>query len=240
MGLMRPFRVMSAQEKEWDQAYKNKDNFVFYPHEEIIRFVSRYIRKRIDFDNFRDAHVNASSAKVLDVGCGVGRHVKFLNDYKLDGYGVDLSPFAIEEAGRLFDLQGLPQLKQKLRVAGVDETNFDDASFDFALSHGVFDSMHFEVAQSGINEMSRILKPGGLMYLDVVSGDETGRSAAFDGEETVSTQHEEGTVQSYFNVNKIERLLGGKFEIVELALIKREDVQLGRHHSRYHVVIKNL
>lgn len=31
--------------KEWDDSYRNRDNILFYPYEEIIRFVSKYIKK---------------------------------------------------------------------------------------------------------------------------------------------------------------------------------------------------
>ena len=31
----------------WDQSYNNKDNFVFFPHEEVIRFAANFVVKRI-------------------------------------------------------------------------------------------------------------------------------------------------------------------------------------------------
>jgi len=39
--------MMENQKKKWEESYLNRDNFVFYPHEEVIRFVSKSIRKRI-------------------------------------------------------------------------------------------------------------------------------------------------------------------------------------------------
>ena len=36
--------------------------------------------------------------KVLDVGCGVGHFVKAFREYKIEAYGTDLSPYAIEES----------------------------------------------------------------------------------------------------------------------------------------------
>lgn len=43
-----------VKKDKWDAIYKNKDNFVFYPHEEVIRFVSKYIRKRVGDKNYID------------------------------------------------------------------------------------------------------------------------------------------------------------------------------------------
>ena len=39
---------------KWEESYRRKENFVFYPHEEIIRFVSKYIRKRVGLDEWKD------------------------------------------------------------------------------------------------------------------------------------------------------------------------------------------
>jgi hypothetical protein len=33
---------------EWDIFFSNKDNFLFYPHEEIVRFINRFVIKRVD------------------------------------------------------------------------------------------------------------------------------------------------------------------------------------------------
>lgn len=43
-----------VKKDKWDAIYKNKDNFVFYLHEEVIRFVSKYIRKRVGDKNYID------------------------------------------------------------------------------------------------------------------------------------------------------------------------------------------
>jgi|APSaa5957512535_1039671.scaffolds.fasta_scaffold305158_2 hypothetical protein len=40
----------------WDDSFKNKDNYVFYSYEEIIRFVSKYFCKRIEFNQFLDQY----------------------------------------------------------------------------------------------------------------------------------------------------------------------------------------
>lgn len=56
---------MDLKKDNWNNSYKNRDNFIFYPHEEIIRFVSKYIRKRIGIDEFMDLN---SMNKCLDLG----------------------------------------------------------------------------------------------------------------------------------------------------------------------------
>ena len=38
--------------KNWDMRFENGENILFYPHEVFVKFLSRYIKKRIGFDKF--------------------------------------------------------------------------------------------------------------------------------------------------------------------------------------------
>lgn len=44
----------TEEQRKWNQAYDRGGNICFYPHEEIIRFVNRYVRKREGIDVFRN------------------------------------------------------------------------------------------------------------------------------------------------------------------------------------------
>ena len=116
---------------------------------------------------------------------------------------------------------------------------FTDNFFDFAVSHGVFDSMPFDVASRAMQETARCLKPGALFYLDLVSGDNSEHFPEFCGEEIIGTEHEKGTVQSFFNWEKVQRLAGQEWDVLEAALIRRISVTNSAFHSRYHIVLKN-
>ena len=83
---------------EWNSSYSKKDNFLFYPDDNIVRFISKYIKKKVGFDEFVNSREFENTPKVLDFGCGIGRHVKLINDFKLDAYGFDLSKEAIKTA----------------------------------------------------------------------------------------------------------------------------------------------
>lgn len=85
--------------KAWNEAYDRGGNIVFYPHEEIIRFVNRYVKKRAGIKEFIPIMDMLSEQEYqfasLDLGCGIGRHVKFLDEFGLNPYGIDLSGTAI-------------------------------------------------------------------------------------------------------------------------------------------------
>ncbi len=230
---------MDLKIKEWDDSYANKDNFVFYPHEEVIRFTSKYIRKRVGIDVFVDVHPLSWVPKVLDLGCGIGRHVKYLNECGLEAYGIDLSGVAIGTAKEIFARQGQGDLSERLCQASITEMPYADGFFDFCVSHGVLDSMPFAIALSAMREAARCLKPGALFYLDLVAGDDREHYPEFCGEELVETAHEQGTVQSYFNWGKVLELVGAEWTIKEAFLIRKTSVVSPAFHSRYHIVLEN-
>lgn len=230
---------MDFKNKEWNESFSNKDNYVFYPHEEIIRFTSKYIRKKTGAGVYIDCHTCPENPKIIDLGCGIGRHVKFLYEYGLDAYGIDLSDIALETARQIFYKQNLTCLNDKLFLGSLTKMPFQNNFFDFAVSHGVYDSMPFEVAKSSMQETSRCLKKGALFYLDLVAGDDNNHFPEFCGEEVVDTAHEKGTIQSFFNWTKIINLLSNTFIVKEAFMIKRTSVVSPGFHSRYHLVLEN-
>lgn len=85
----------------WDAAYGRGDNFVFYPNEFVIRFAARFLRKQIGLHEHRTvATVFRSPIPVLDLGCGIGRHVVFAHQAGMLPSGIELSEVAVEIARR--------------------------------------------------------------------------------------------------------------------------------------------
>ncbi len=226
---------MDNQEAAWNRSYAKGDNFVFYPHEEVIRFFARNIRKRSGVNAFLDRTQLGRTPRVLDLGCGIGRHVAFAHDMGTEAYGIDLSRVALDTAKEL--MRGrVENPDERLMLGDIRHLPWPDGFFDFVVSHGVLDSMHFEIARAAIVDVRRVMGPG-LFYCDVVSGDDRNHARECCEEVTVKTEHEHDTIQSYFNYGKIERLCAGCFEIREAVLIRREDVVRGASNARYHLVL---
>jgi SAM-dependent methyltransferase len=66
--------------------------------------------------------------RVLDVGCGAGRHSLYLQNKGFDILGIDNSPLAIE----VCKLRGL----KKAKVMSIEEVNFKPSSFDTIIMMG--------------------------------------------------------------------------------------------------------
>lgn len=225
------------KENAWNQSYLQGDNYVFYPHEEVVRFVSRYIRKRTGLDTFEDRQAYSETPRGLDLGCGIGRHVRFMDDMGIEAYGIDLSQVAIDEARRICEQEGRSRLRDSFQIGSITDMPYPDDHFDFIVSHGVLDSLPFELAREAMAEAGRTLRADGYFYLDLISGDDPQHYPEFCGEEVVTGPFENDTIQSYFNFSRIEKLIEGEFRLLECNLIQHRSVISNAWHSRYHLVL---
>src|ERR1700719_4745818 len=72
--------------------------------------------------------------KVLDLGCGVGRHAPLLADHGFEVEAVDGSPAGLAVVREAATARGLAL---SLRQGSADALPFSDAGFDFVLSWNV-------------------------------------------------------------------------------------------------------
>ncbi len=99
---------------------------------------------------------------VLDVGCGIGGSARILSrDYGLDVLAISISPGQIARARALTP----PSLEPCCRFAVMDALDLDlkDGRFDAVWS--VEASPHMPDKQRYVDELLRVLKPGGVLAL---------------------------------------------------------------------------
>ncbi len=230
--------MADIRQDEWGDAYRRGDNFLFYPNEEVLRFFARKVAKRIGIGEVRYHEGFGPQTRVLDFGCGLGRHVKLSRELGLDACGIDLSAHAISVGRQWLSGCGYDRVEELLVQGEGAGLPFADGAFDVAISHGVLDSMPFDVAKSCVAELRRVLKPGSFFYLDLISNDDTEIPLGFNSEMVVEKQHEVGTIQSYFDESKIDDLLGKNFTLVEKVHVQRRDITQSATGSRYHAVAR--
>lgn len=99
--------------------------------------------------------------RVLDFGCGWGRMSRFfLRDLPgKDVWGIDVGPDMISLCQKHFRT-GHFEL-----VPAVPPTILKEASFDVIYAYSVFSHLNEEVSLAWIKELSRLLKPGGLLLV---------------------------------------------------------------------------
>jgi SAM-dependent methyltransferase len=109
-----------------------------------------------------------AGGSVLDVGCGVGRHVIYLGARGFKMSGMDLSPSGVKRsreacAERQIDFDG--------RVSDMTALPWADMTFDAALSTSAICHHRRADILKTMDEIRRILKPGGLFLVDFIHKD---------------------------------------------------------------------
>ncbi|HET6315171.1 MAG TPA: class I SAM-dependent methyltransferase [Chloroflexota bacterium] len=109
--------------------------------------------------------------RVLDVGCGIGRHSLFLATQGLSVVGIDASSSALAEARS----QASPDLPLDYREASFYEMEaFAAETFGAVVAWNVIYHGDGDIAQRAIDEFHRVLRPGGLYVGTMLSKRNTG------------------------------------------------------------------
>jgi len=110
-----------------------------------------------------------SRAKALDFGCGVGRVTRALAEYFDRVVGVDVAPSMIAEARRLN--ANAPQLSFVVNPAS-HLRQFQSGTFDVIYCRLVLQHMRPRFARRYIQELIRLLSPGGVLMFQLPGGTE--------------------------------------------------------------------
>ncbi len=103
--------------------------------------------------------------KVLDVGCGNGRMMQLLSDKQLDYVGCDISSQLINIAK--YKCQQYNFKTADFQVADIRKLPWPDQTFDVLLAVAVLHHLpHPENRWQALQEMYRVLKPGGLLLMN--------------------------------------------------------------------------
>lgn len=98
--------------------------------------------------------------RVLDIGCGAGRHSLYLQKKGLDVLGIDNSPLAI----KVCKLRGL----KKAKIMSIEDIDFKPKSFDTIImmgnNFGLFGS--FQKARSLLKRFHKITSDDGLIVAE--------------------------------------------------------------------------
>ena len=134
---------------DWDRIFTERGCVFTNPHSDIERVV-KLVR-----DN--------DGSRILDLGCGTGRHVVHLLHLGFEVYAFDASPKALSMTQEWLNKEKLEAYlcKHQMEEPFPYEENF----FDAVISVQVIHHNLMKNIRKTINELERVLKPNGLLFV---------------------------------------------------------------------------
>ena len=150
-------------DERWDAFFSIPGIAPRYPTDAVVRWLFRAVPR-----------ARAAEARLLDLGCGTGRHALF---FAREGYRAEACDFSAVGVEALAAQAAAEGLTIPACVAEADALPYPDASFDAVLCWGVLYYMPFARYARACAEIRRVLRPGG-QALVMVKSDRDSRAQA--------------------------------------------------------------
>jgi SAM-dependent methyltransferase len=170
-------KQLQKMQRDWDE--RARENARYYVNTErqdwtdddFFRSGERTVAEEIltDMTNICQGK-DPGEMRVLEIGCGAGRVTRALAGCFGEVYGVDISGEMIRQATAALADRPNAHVRQN---NGKDLAVLGDLVFDFAFSSIVFQHIPSrEIVENYVQEVHRLLRPGGLFKFQV-QGDAT-------------------------------------------------------------------
>lgn len=158
----------------WFRDWFGTEYLALYPHRDRAE-----ARRAVDL--LRQETGREPGTRVLDLGCGAGRHLVELEDIGYRATGLDLSMRMLEAAAAVAGAGGL--VRADMRLLPFVSGSFDVVTSYFT-SFGYFDREHEDLQV--LREVRRVLVPGGTFLLDFMNADHVVANLRGEDRRTVS------------------------------------------------------
>ena len=138
-------------EHNWNEIYAKRGNVFVEPLDEVKRFGEELKKSGL--------------YRILDLGCGNGRHTVFLKKAGFDVWGLDNAPVGIQLAKEWLEEE---HLATPLVLADVHAPfPFRDNSFDGLISTRVIHHATQAKVLGAVHEIIRVVRKGGMILITV-------------------------------------------------------------------------
>jgi len=142
---------MKIDKNVWDKIFREKGKFFEKPHRDLPKII-KLLKKQ-------------KAKKVLDLGCGTGRHVVYLAQKGFEVYGTDISKTAVGMTKKWLKSEGLTG--KIITQDMAERLPFPSGLFDAVISVQVIHHGRIDVIRKTIKEIGRVTSPGGLIFVTV-------------------------------------------------------------------------
>ncbi|MGH4123904.1 MAG: class I SAM-dependent methyltransferase [Clostridium sp.] len=171
----------------------------------------KYINLNFDY-NFIDIFKQNNISHICDAACGFGKYSVILskNNFKVSGF--DISEEAVNLTKDMLNYFGLKFMD--FCVCSITDIRYQDEYFDGAIAHAVIDHLKTTEAIKALNELFRITKKNGLIYLsfDGLEDDdlEISHEVLEDGSFKYLDDIRKDMIFKYYINEEIKKLIIGK------------------------------
>ncbi len=204
---------MQSFDPVWDEIYGSGQQLNRYPFSSVVTFLFRN----------RPRDKDRAATRILEVGCGAGNNLWFAAREGFDVSGIDASEPVIDHARKWFDAEGL---NADLRVADFTALPFEDASFDLVIERAGFSQAPKPVVKRAVQEVARVLVPGGALHSEIYSDRATAHGQKMDGGMILSEDGPYAGVGqiAFYSKNEIEDLFQGCLDLEKLHHVESVDM----------------
>lgn len=193
---------MKNESHGWEAAYRKRAYAERVPHEDVPSL----------HKVFQDHEVR----RILDLGCGDGRHLVYFARRGFEMHGLDKAPTAIRLAEEWL---AKDSLRAKLACCDMGTIPYSEEFFDAVICVQVINHHRIEGVRRTVSEIYRVLRPGGWLFLTVTTARPTQppeNSVEVEPNTYVRLAgHEKGVPHHYFDMEELHREFS-RFELVDL------------------------
>jgi len=137
--------------KQWNEIFKQRGRVFIKIQEDMSKIVKLFKRKGVK--------------KILDLGCGSGRHIIYLAKYNFKVYGIDIAPKGVKLTRSWLKKE---KLKAGLKIGNIyKKLSYPNNFFDAVVSTSTIHHEKIKNIRRVIKEIERVLKQGGLIFITV-------------------------------------------------------------------------
>lgn len=173
----------------------------------------------------------AGRTRVLDIGCGMGRHLLYLAARGFAVTGIDNSPTSL---AKCHELLGKADLQASVMEAEMAALPFAGESFDGVVATNVIHHVYLATLKQIIADVWRMLAPGGYFVWVTPMPDhfEYGKGEEVEPGTFVNPEHREGPAPHHYCSEEEARELLSQFELRDFEKVVHETVDRRYSHWR--------
>ena len=149
--------------KQWNKIFKQFGKAFFEPQEDMKRVLNLFKKHGVK--------------RIMDLGCGSGRHVVYFAKNGFRVYGIDIAEEGIRLTKNWLKKE---KLQADLKIGSVyKKLPYEDDFFDAVISTQVIHHEKIHNIRKAIQEIERVLKPNGLLFITVTKSKYKQRATKF-------------------------------------------------------------